>query len=479
MKNGKLFILLKALKPEEWKGLRKMVDSPIYNTNKTLITLFNQLRSQRGDFDSSQKGKEQLFKRIWPGKSFDNYKIHRLFTQMTQVVEEYFLLLEQRGNELERKKRLLNIYGKRNLISFFERAAKDLKTELDVFPFRDLEYYQDQIMLNEAIYFHPLNDKYDLKDGSLDRLINSLDYYFILAKMRYGLSLKNRERILAKPGKWRFMENLQKEERLEFIKEMPLYQLYQKAFALLGEDGIAHFKTYELQLFENITILGKDRKILFFSGLNFINRQVNKGLSTFSDKALEWYQFGLHNGLLIENEKMNEVTFGNIVVFGCRQKRFDWTKDFINSYQHLLDASQRMDIVTYHLGLWHFYQQDFENAFSVLLNYTFIPAYFLKSRLTAIRALFEKFIVDNDYYELLVHQINAFEMAMRRRTAFSKSAKEPIMNCLFFIKTFTNLIWNNKLSDERINTYLDQLEESKKIATRHWLIAKLKQLRMT
>ncbi len=475
MKEGKLFQILGSLNSEEFKGLKKMVVSPIYNTNKTVEALFEQLRNQYPKFDTTQKGKEKLFKKVWPGIAFNNYKIHRLFTQMTQLIEEYLLLLEQRENRFERKKRLMTIYGKRNLIPFFEKEAKGLKNELDDFPFRDLEYYQDQIALNEAVYFHPLNDKYNLKDESLDRLIDSLDYYFVLAKLRYGLSIKNRERILTKPGNWRFMDALQKEQGLGLIKSTGLYQIYKKAFALQEEDGLNHFEQYEKKLFENITVLGKDRKILFFTGLNFINRQVNKGITSFSHKALEWYQFGLHNGLLIEHGKMNEVTFGNIVVFGCRQKEFDWTKDFILSYKHLLDVSHREDVAVYHSGLLHFYQKEFEAAFSILLNYTFIPAYFLRSKLTAIRAVFEQFIINKEYYNLLIHQINAFEMAMKRSKSFSAFSKEPAMNCVAIIKSISKSIWNNKINATLIRKHLEELNSSKKIATKQWLIDKLNQ----
>lgn len=479
MKGGKLFQLLKSLSPAEFKGLKKMVVSPIYNTNPTLGVLLGLLQPQYPDFDSSPRGKEKLFKRIWQDTSYDAYKLHRLFTQMTQLVEAYLLLLDQRQNDFDRKKRLMRIYGKRNLLSFFKKEAKNLREELDIFPFRDLEYYQDQIEVNESIYFHPLNDKYDLKDESLDRLIDSLDFYFVLAKMRYGISLKSRERILTKPGNWRFMEALNTTEDLGFIKESVLYKLYQQAFLLLEEGGLKNFATFENLLFENITLLGKDRKVLFFTGLNFINRQVNKGIAQYSHKALEWYQFGLHNGLLTEDGKMNEVTFGNIVVFGCREGAFEWTKNFMNAYQHLLKNALRADVVRYHLGLWHFYQKDFEAAFSTLLNYTFIPAYFLKSRLTAIRAVFEQFLKNKAYYDLLIHQIYAFEMAMKRSKAFSKAAKDPVLNCLIIIRSLAKSIWNHKANHTLFEKYLDEINTNKKIATRQWLIAKLKQLRMT
>ena len=64
-----------------------MLESPIYNTNDRLLLLYQALKPKFPDFDTSQKEKERLFhKTISMREPFNNYKIHRLFTLMTQVV---------------------------------------------------------------------------------------------------------------------------------------------------------------------------------------------------------------------------------------------------------------------------------------------------------------------------------------------------------------------------------------------------------
>lgn len=476
MKGGKLFILLKALSRQEFKDLKKVVCSPIYNTNERMLFLYEALKPLYPNFGYVQKEKERLFETVFPGEPFNNYKIHRLFTQMTQVVEEYLLLIELRKNKTHRQKNLLSIYKQRNLNAFFEKECRDLSKKLEKAPSRDMRYYETQVYLNNAIYFHPLHNKYDPKDKSLDRLMEALDQYFMLAKMRYGISLKNRERILAKPGDWRFMEVLEEETSRELMQDNILFQLYHQAFLLLEEKETLDFLAYEQLLFEHINHIQEDAKILFFTGLNYINRHVNQGTSGFSRKAFDWYRLGLEKGLLIDNGKLNEVTFGNIVTFGCREKEFAWTKAFMNDFGPFLEPEKREEILTYHYALWHFYQKRFDQTYSLITNYTFPDVYFLKSRLLAIRAILEIFLQDDEYYALLNYQIKAFKQGMKRNKVFSKTSMEPVLNSVNLIGLFAKKIYEfeeRKTIKSALKTKLSAMD---KVAGKDWLLEKINAL---
>ena len=476
MKGGKLFELLKSLSKAEFKDLKKVVCSPIYNTNERMLLLYEALKLQFPDFDTSEKGKEKLFAKVFSEESFNNYKIHRLFTQMTQVLEEYLLLLEHRENTIERKKSLVNIYSKRNLKAFFDREIKLWSAELSTNPFQDLEYYQQQLLLNDAIYFHPLHNKYDAEDEALDHLMNSLDHYFILAKMRYGLSLKNRERILNKPVVWRFGKAIQKEAEQSMMQDHPLFQLYQLAFLLLDKNELSDFSPYEKLLFQHLDQFSNDAKILFFSGLNYVNRQVNQGIVGFSKKALEWYRLGLQKELLLDKGKLNEVTFGNMVIYGCREKEFAWTNEFMENYAHLLEDKHREEVLAYHIAVWHFYQQHFSKTYATIMNFAFPDSYFLKSRLLAIRAVFENFLQDDNYYELLLHQIKAFKQGMKRNRVFSQNAMEPVLNCINVIGLLAKKI--DEFEDKKIikAKISAEIKSKKRLAGKAWLLEKVEEI---
>ena len=476
MREGKLFVLLKNLSPQEFKEFKKVVHSPIYNTNPRMHQLYGLLKEKYPNFIYSEAEKERLFQVVFPNEPFNNYKIHRLFTQMTQVLEEYLLLLNQRNRPLERKKKLVQIYNERGADAFFQSSAKQWKKELEACSYHNMEYYAHAVELYEQLYFHSSYEKYSLDDSYLDLLLDSLDRYFILGKMRYGISLKSRERILAKPGKWRFLETIQQELEQDEMANDYLLRLYHLAFTLLDNETAADFKQFEHLLFTHVSQLQQDAKVLFFSGLNYINRQVNKGIAHFSRTAFDWYQFGLEQKLVFDHGQLTEVTFGNIVVYGCREKEFEWTKIFMDENAPLLKAEHRAEILTYHIGIWHFYQQNFTQAYTLLMNYNFPDAYFLKSRLLAIRAIFENFLRQDHYFDLLMHQINAFRQGIKRNKFFTKNAMEPILNTLDIIQLFAKkrqAFESKKILKDRL---INEIEQKKKLTGKEWLIEKINAL---
>ena len=245
MKEGKLFYLLSQLSPEEYKGLKKAVHSPLLNTNQRLVALYEALKPAFPNFENSDKYREKLFQQVYPNEAYNHGKLHKLFTAFSQLIINYLLWQQINREGAEREQLLLKLYRQRQMIPFFQAKARSLSALLEEMPYKDLEYYQAQIFLNEALYFNPFKDKYDLKDEALDKLTDSVDHYFALAKARYGISLRSRERILAKPGTWRFMEVLREEQERGFMSDSIIFQLYDEAFLMLEESPEFSFSHYE------------------------------------------------------------------------------------------------------------------------------------------------------------------------------------------------------------------------------------------
>jgi len=260
------------------------------------------------------------------------------------------------------------------------------------------------------------------------------------------------------------------------MEDSLLLQLYDQAFLLLEESPEFSFSAFEQMLFENIGEFRYDAKVLFFTGLNYISRQLNRGGGNFSGKALEWYQFGLKEGMLTDLGQMTEVTFGNIVISACREEQFAWAHSFMEQYQSYLKPAMRTAVLTYNTGLWHFYKKEYDQAFTILLNYDFPTPFFLRSRLTAIRAIFEHFLLDTEYYELLLHHISAFEIALRRSKAFSKNTKESTANSIGIIKGLANKLARLE-SPIKIKTWFaKKVNQKQNIAAKQWLLAKVEEL---
>lgn len=474
MKEGKLFFLLKHLTPEEFKGFRKAIRAPFFNGTERLLTLYEALRPHYPDYTDSEKYRLKLYKKVFPKEAFNSEKQHQLFSAFCRIVEEYMLILHNRSNKLERRKQKIRLYAERQMKPYFDKETKALAAELEASPHRDLEHYETQIFLHNLIYFNPSHNKYDLKDTSLDNLVDALDHHFVLAKMRYGISVKSRERILAKPGMWRFTTAMK--EETGFMNQSILFHIYMLAFSMLNEAENFDFEAYEKLLFTHIEEFRTDSQMLFFAGLNYVNKMVNRGRSEYSRKAFDWFRFGLDKEFLFQNGLLTDASFSNIVICGCREKEFEWAQNFINDYAKYLDGNRREEVISYNQGMWHFYKKEYENLYTLWLDYPFSYEYEVRSRQITLRAVFELFLLNQADYKLLISNIKAFEGFIYRDKKYTDLRWNPTLNYIRILKKIATMLMNQKPKRE-ISGWIDnQIYSDKKIVGKAWLKEKSQQI---
>lgn len=469
MRQRKLFRLLTALSPEEFKRCRKAVQSPLFNTNPTVVQLFELLRKQYPDFNSEQMGMEKLSAKLFPKKKYNDSKMRRLFSFLTRVVEDYLVYLELDQMDFQRQKILLQVYKKRDLYDLFTRGTNNLLEELGTRQWCNAAYYFDKIQLEQDKYFHPQHDKYDIKDNTLEDLMDDIDAYFAFTKIQMGIALKNKARILNKPYRLRLLEEVDRQGD-GFMQGNLLFELYRAALHLLDEREEVDFEKYQILLFEHIDKLEEeDRKLLFYNGVNYASRQVNKSRPGYGESVLVWYQRGLEKKIMFNNGKISEITFGNIVHQACKMEKFDWAVQFIEKYAPHLNMEGREDEVSCSLALVSYYQKDFKKVIFEAAKCSFKPRYFLRSRNILIRTYFEMFLLDNQDYPFLESAMKSFETHLYRNELFSKTATEPYMNLVKILRGLSSRIIEGQGKEELKDWLGQQLEQRPNVISINWL----------
>lgn len=425
MIGSKLIKLLKALNPEEFRKMRKIFQSPIYTSNPDHLKCYDALRRYYPKFKPSLLKKEGFFDKMWEGQPFDNWKLRNLVREFTRLTEDYLLLVEQR-DKVERKRQLTRIYGKRKLYDFFEKETKNLLADLETLPYRDKEYYLQKAILNEAWYFHPLKDKYDFEDTSFEDGMDSIDQYFVYAKMKYGIALASTKKILNTSYQLRFLEVIEMEKKSGFIENNPLLKLFWWSLKLEDILETIEFAAYEQLLFSSLFQLRKeDQKLLFFHGLNYAIRQANRGITSFDLVVFEWHKKGIKYELLLAKGRMDTIHFSNSITYACKVKAFKWAYDFMQNQQQHVATENRVFILNYNLAKWHYYQKEFEQVLPLLLENKIPLAYEFTVRNLMIRALFELFLKDVSYLELLHNKILNFDKYLRSTQKFTPEKIAP------------------------------------------------------
>lgn len=127
MKKSKLIVLLSALSEEELKQFYKFVRSPYFTNSEDVIRLFLQLRKYYPEFETKKVQKEFVFNKLFPEEQYIDIKMRNLMRKLTRIVEDYLLHLDTRKEDFKRRRRLTEIYGRRNVYSYFERETLKLR----------------------------------------------------------------------------------------------------------------------------------------------------------------------------------------------------------------------------------------------------------------------------------------------------------------------------------------------------------------
>jgi hypothetical protein len=475
MLQTKLIQLLSTLTVDEYRRFKKMLKSPFFTTSPHFLKLYEVLKKYHPLFENQKLTKEYVYNRVFARNKYDENKMRMLMRDFTSLVEDYLIWIDLKSQKQERAKRMLSVYLKRDLFVWYERDRKRLLKELEKQPYRDLEYYNELYHLDFDYFFHPLTSKRDLHDDILQRLMDSIDRQFILAKYRIMSEMKNRERIKTKNYELRFLQLINSKEVNEFLHENVFYQLYTLLFQLPNEENIEPF-FQKLKLFF-IAHIDKIRRVdqsLFLGQLiNLGVREINNGNSIYYSEVLDLYKVGLENDLIIERQQMTVATFGNIVTVGCHAEDFEWVETFIETHQLFLDAKVRETTVAINLGLWHFYQNNFDAAYDLFLQHSFAGAYQPKARFYLIRTLFEQFLLDESLYDFLMAQIEAFEKLLYRNHLLAAYHQEVFLNSVQLLKKLVHLILKREKPHQARTIFTKELNQKKNIVAKTWFLKKI------
>lgn len=475
MQQSKLIQILKTLNKEEFLQFRKVLQSPFFVGNDKTLKLYDSIRHYYPAFTSAKLSKEKVFQKVFPAYSYDDNRMRNLMRRFTQQLKDYLIWISLKDDKRDYQKRLIKVYANRQLFGLYQKERNAFLQRAEALPFRGIDYYQDLFELHHDYYYYPQRQKNNQNDSTLAHLVDAIDKRFMLSKLRIGIEVRNQGRIFKKKYALAFLDAVLNES--VHHSDNLVLQLFARLFKVYSDVDEEAFAQLEAIFFPNIRQFDlQDAQLIYYYALNYINRKVNEGLSEASSSALAWYKSGLQEGLLEQNGKISEVSFGNIVTHGCRQRDFAWTKKFIESYGAKVHSKHVEDNVQFNWGLWHFYRGNLEESFSLLSKYHFHHSFQLKVRLTALRVLFEQFIHDSSYYDAVISYAKAFQKFLQRESLYSEAISAPLKQTVKIIKALATKIRNQERKESIKAWFEKKMAAKQNMVVKIWLQEKVNDL---
>jgi hypothetical protein len=365
LENSKLIPLLQSLDKEEFKVFGRFVKSKVYNPNKNLIKLYEELKKYYPDFKPRNTEQEKIYAQIFPGKPFHIGIMRNLISDMMQLVKDFFVYSESVKDTFRQKTYLLNELSKKDLHKFFEKEFEETtsqyksskifneKVELDIYNIYAIEadYLKNNLPVGES------NKYYDVIGKRVDKLTN----FFIVS------ALKDYFNIICGRKIAEFKENLTfKEEVFSHIEsntkkyfENPIIDILYHFIQLMergNDDKLYQYVKKKLYESEN-KLLKSDLKYLFLQLVNYCTNQEHNGDKKYLKESLElekeMLKCGLYND---ENGFLSGHAYSNIAVTAYNANEFEWAEKFLYEYKDKLRRNERNNAYNYNLAA-KFYAQ--------------------------------------------------------------------------------------------------------------------------
>jgi len=441
---NKLLKIFKLLNKEETRRFKKLLQSPFFTTNTHLLRLYDYLIKYYPDFNDPKLTKTLIFTYLFPDRAYNDNKLRMLLRAFTRQLEDFLVIKEVQTNDKERKKHLINSYGKRNEMELFKKGTFGLLEEMKTLPIKNKYHFFEKQQLLQNLIYHPATPKTAAIIDLQTEMMEHLELHYWANKTWMSCNLLSTQQFL----------NVDLHDLELSINNLPSKYLskyaplatFYKAFLFLKSPSESHYFQLKTAYLNSLEELGKsDKRDLYSYLANYAVRQYNQGNLIFLKEIFKWNNIGLNYNLLLESGMIDKSVFKNCCLIAIRLNYFNWVEKFMKDYQDSLNQNNKQDTITLCQGYLHFYKKNYAKLIDKILPYKFHQ---FRDNLGAkgllLRSYFELFLLDNSYVEILMAYSNSFEKFLRRNESAAKNVIKEYLCFILILRKVTKLIHERK-----------------------------------
>lgn len=476
MKNLKIYKALGRLNIYNLNRFKKFIHSPYFNQNSNLTALFDHYYSLLKKKLEIEYEKQTIWNNVFPKEPFKDARFRKYNTDLLSLLEEFLAVEQFKTKPLQESTNLLEAIIDNKMPELYNSVLKTTERLSDRHLERNANYYFYQYMAEKHRF--NLTSEFEKKSASKSKLQfyniqdinNNLDYFFIAEKLRYYCSMLSWKNVVKHDIELLFIEDI-----IELVQDHKYYDIptigiyYQIYLTTIEPDNVDHYYNLKKLIYKNIGLFPKqEAKQIFDSALNYCVRKSNAGNRAFNSELLNLYTEGLDNEVLLVDSYITATTFRNICLLALRLKKIDWTIDFIQQYASKLDPKYRNNAIKFNSARVALFQKDYNSLIDLLNEVEFDDlVYTLDSKLMLIIGFYE---LGNK--DLALSSINAFKVFLVRHKNIPDQYKLIFGNFNSFVEKMIKLEFSRK----KLEQLLKDVEASNSVASKNWLIDKLKQL---
>ncbi len=466
--NGSKFVkILATFNREDRRLLNKYLRDRKTSINSVLFKLCDYALL---NCENSKKiSNRDVFKTIYGNKViYDEKRYRYLLAEGIKVLESFLI-----QNEIENDSALQNLllakaYRKHQLDKQHARVLKKANQQIEESPLRNrtYHYYKHEFQKED------LESRFDNQrrgELNLSNESNHLHKYFLMDSLmiesfRLTYEIYNPNKIVK--------SNFDKKTILEMVKKQekdsPGIAVYQSIYLLLSEpDNTQHYQDLKktVQKYWEQFPFAESKGILI-AVINYCIRKINEQARSFITECFEWYQWGLGNGILLENGVLSSYNYKNIITL-CLHSEQDvgLAEKTLEQHKSLLEPAKAENIYSYNLARVHFHAKSYGQTVDLLQSIKYND---LLDELDGRRMLLRIYFEEKEWVVLDSFLLSFIAFINRQKSLGYH--KDYYLNLVRYVKKALKFPSFNTIKKKK---FIEEIKGVRKMNDKQWLVDQL------
>ncbi|MEZ5042174.1 MAG: hypothetical protein R2828_19915 [Saprospiraceae bacterium] len=466
MVNSQLIELLQTFERKEWIEATKFVQSPFHNSRSDVVKLLEYLKKVVPRGQVHKLDKARVFEAIYPLQTYDEKTIRYTMSFLFRLLQEYLAYNEFKEEELLQQLSLLKALRKRGLDRTFEGASHKTAESLASHPYRNQDYYYHAFSYHEEQYIFSTTKSRSITTG-FQHWSDQSTLFFMVQKLQQACIALSHQTVLKNTYQLPLFDAVLKEIAERDYHHCPAILVYHQLYQTLsGKEDDLHFLKLKTLIVNFTPYFPKHEvKSIYLFALNFCIQQWNAGKSIFLQHAFTLYKEGLTAGIFIENGHLSRFTYNNIALAGMGSKAFEWTENFLKTYEPFIEEKYRYSTFNFNLATLYYRKQDYHKAMHLLQQTDFQDVlHSLEARKMLLIIYYE--LGENNALESL---LESFKNLVYRQKKIGYH-RENYLNLIRFTHKRLRLNASDKQGMAKLRT---AVKTTPNVAEREWLLQKM------
>lgn len=476
MIKSSLIEAFKTFSSKEIKEFAEFVSSPFFNKNINVIKLFELIRKNYPEFEAAKIEKEKIFSKLFPGKPYKDSTLRLLMYYLYELVEKFLAYNRFNTDKFHQKDILLEELFERKLFKDYEKTIDEANKELEGFIVRDAHYFRNRYVFAEhklsylAEIYMGKYEKYLTKDN-IQHFSDNITYFYLISVLKYYAITLNTMYLYNVKIDTGVIENIIKNFNIEQFSNVPLITIYYRVILLfLNPDDEENYYKLKQLVIKNEDQLGSALGDLYINLENYCVRKSRIGDHKFLEESFDIYELELKKRTYSQHGYMPNSFFSSFVVTGCRIKKFDRLRKFINDYKDELHEDTKEAYYFYSLAFLENEEENFEKALEYLAKSKPEEVY-LKMDLRILQCRI--------YYRLnwnipLQSLLDTFKKTVQNNKYITDVRKDQYNKFIKYTNQLNNIRYKNDIA--AAEAVIDELEKGDYFTYKLWIIDEAKKL---